>query len=224
MRRPPPLRPRSNPVSVRCRGTGPEFHVYDFDGTLFRSPGAPASWRGAWWSHLQSLTPPEVPAFPGPEWWNQPTLESLRRSLARSNTVVALLTGRKRSVFSARVHELLEQQGLDFDLVALNPRPLSRSNEFKAAWVEAYLRVRPETSCVMIVEDKLDSLEGMVAAARRAGREVAVDLVRENARARQRPAGGDWRNNQRRPGVERTSWADWDAVEVEREVAPWRRR
>ena len=34
-----------------------ELHLYDFDGTLFRSPMPPAVWDEDWWSDTRSLTP-----------------------------------------------------------------------------------------------------------------------------------------------------------------------
>jgi len=39
--------------------------IFDFDGTLFDSPGSPASFSGkGWWDAPESLMPPCVPERP----------------------------------------------------------------------------------------------------------------------------------------------------------------
>jgi|SaaInlStandDraft_4_1057021.scaffolds.fasta_scaffold00075_39 hypothetical protein len=46
----------------------PELHLYDFDGTLFRSPEEPKWWSDVskknWWTSAPSLDEPCVPRQP----------------------------------------------------------------------------------------------------------------------------------------------------------------
>lgn len=100
---------------------GGELHIYDFDGTLFRSPHEPSSWEKDWWSDPASLLPPCVPENPGDEWWIGETVEAAKRSISDANVFSIMMTGRKQaSAFSYRVAELLSQAGLDFDRVHLS--------------------------------------------------------------------------------------------------------
>ena len=72
-----------------------ELHIYDFDGTLFRSPHQPAVWEGDWWSDPASLLPPCVPEKPGSEWWIASTVSSAKRSISDSDVFAVMMTGRK---------------------------------------------------------------------------------------------------------------------------------
>ncbi len=99
-----------------------EIHLYDFDGTLFRSPMPPATWDGDWWNATASLMPPCVPNEPGHDWWIHGTIAAARDSIANPNAYAILATGRgDRSGLRWRVPELLHQVGLRFDSVNLAP-------------------------------------------------------------------------------------------------------
>lgn len=95
--------------------------IYDFDGTLFRSPSRPAGWSGAWLGSPDSLNRPFVPDVPSVDWWNESVVERAKRDIANENTLTVLITGRDNRKFSLRVKQLLEQAGLQFDHVFLNP-------------------------------------------------------------------------------------------------------
>ena len=106
-----------------------ELHVYDFDGTLFRSPHAPAVWDKDWWSDPASLLPPCVPEKPGNEWWISSTVGSAKRSISDPDVFSIMMTGRKdQSAFRYRVPELLRQKGLNFDAVHLDQGSGGRKN------------------------------------------------------------------------------------------------
>ena len=99
-----------------------ELHLYDFDGTLFRSPDAPGGMDVIKWiMHPGSLEEPCVPAVPGPEWWIASTVASAQRSIAHHAVHTILATGRALSVFQDRVPQLLKDKGLLFDEVHLSP-------------------------------------------------------------------------------------------------------
>lgn len=94
--------------------------VFDFDGTLFRSPEAPAWHDKGWYVSQGSLGPPCVPQKPGPEWWIPNTVSAAREAISDRNTYAIMMTGRVDSIFRWRVPELLKQAGLSFDEVHLN--------------------------------------------------------------------------------------------------------
>jgi 2'-5' RNA ligase len=95
--------------------------VFDFDGTLFRSPEKPLDWEGSWWGNIESLTSPVVPTTPGEDWWNLPVVERAKRDIANPEVLTALVTGRLASKFHVRVQDLLAQVGLKFDHVFFSP-------------------------------------------------------------------------------------------------------
>lgn len=98
-----------------------ELHVYDFDGTLFRSPWPPAWFKDSWFSDDMSLGQPCVPDVPDDDWWIGKTVASAKRSIANQDVYAILLTGRRASDFHYRIPELLKHGGLRFDEVFLSP-------------------------------------------------------------------------------------------------------
>jgi len=96
--------------------------LFDFDGTLFRSPDQPEWWPyKEWASNPHSLIEPCVPKEPGSSWWNQEVVEAAKKAIADPDTWAVLATGRLDNVFRWRVPELLKQKGLNFDEVHLSP-------------------------------------------------------------------------------------------------------
>ena len=101
-----------------------ELHLYDFDGTLFRSPAPPTWWTtntGGWYSGQFSLDPPCIPEKPGSKWWIESTVRDARKSIADPDVWAIMCTGRNDSKFRWRVPQLLRQKSLDFDQVFLKP-------------------------------------------------------------------------------------------------------
>jgi len=97
------------------------LHIFDFDGTLFRSPEKPEGWVRGWWSDPKSLAPPCVPERPGADWWSASVVSAAKKSIADRNALTALVTGRLAARFQDRVEELLGYAGLRFDTVRLMP-------------------------------------------------------------------------------------------------------
>ena len=107
---------------VQERGSEPKVAIFDFDGTLFKSPPRPPWYdKKAWWHDPTSLYPPCVPEKPGSEWWNGPLVQLAKQRISDPNTHTVLLTGRQSGPFNKRVRELLKHAGLNFDEVLLNP-------------------------------------------------------------------------------------------------------
>lgn len=155
-----------------------ELHVYDFDGTLFRSPHAPAVWDADWWSDPASLLPPCVPDNPGNEWWISSTVGSAKQSISDSNVFSIMMTGRKdQSAFRYRVPELLKQKGLNFDAVHLD-QGSGNSLGGKIKTILKYLSRYPLIDTVRIWDDRGSHLRQFKSLLEREGYTVHADHVR----------------------------------------------
>ncbi len=134
-----------------------EIHLFDFDGTLFRSPLPPPLWKGGWWSNSASLNPPCVPERPGDEWWILDTLSDARSSTSSSNIFTVLLTGRQENIYGQRVRDLIAQAGLMFDYVELSDS--YETKEFKSKRIKDLLERYPLTSKLKIWDDRVGHME-----------------------------------------------------------------
>lgn len=102
----------SDSITLSMGNTMNTFEIFDFDGTLFRSPSKPEEWKGGWWGNPVSLNPPHVPEQPfgefnalGHQFWNMDLLDRLR-ALERSGSRPVVVTGRLRKRFTERLSEL----------------------------------------------------------------------------------------------------------------------
>lgn len=126
--------------------------VFDFDGTLFKSPLKPSSWKGAWWGNIKSLTPPMVPEVPGDEWWNDGICEKAFDSLYDKESYTILLTGRIDKFFNERVNELLKLKGLNFPYVGLSQR--NSSIDSKLHHLKEILNDNPYFEKIIFYDDR----------------------------------------------------------------------
>lgn len=88
--------------------TGPitSLHVFDFDGTLVRTPGpvegkaryqaeTGQKWKGGWWGRKESLAPPIVPSPCPSEYVIHTVFNELEEVITHSETAVGVVvTGR----------------------------------------------------------------------------------------------------------------------------------
>lgn len=89
--------------------------IFDFDGTLFASPGRPSWWPfPGFWGRPESLEPPHVPDRPGADWWSSTVVSAARQAISDGDTYAILLTGRPAKL-GGRIKALLHQAGLRFD-------------------------------------------------------------------------------------------------------------
>ena len=153
-------------AAARALSGEAELHLFDFDGTLFRSPDPPEwwPWPGGtkWWSWEESLTEPCVPERPGREWWNGPIVQQAKKSIKDQNVYAMLATGRIDAVFRWRVPELLKLAGLSFDEVHMSPGGATLT--FKTNLVKRILRRHPAIGAVHIWDDRKEHLRGFEAA------------------------------------------------------------
>ena len=93
-----------------------ELHLFDFDGTLFKSPEYVPDWwevpgEYSWPSHPVSLTEPCIPLSPPKKWWIENTINDAKHSLKNPFSMTILCTGRVK-VHKPRVVALLQRVGL----------------------------------------------------------------------------------------------------------------
>lgn len=126
------------------------LNIFDFDGTLFRSPEASSKlWVGAllgkikgppsqsglgWFQELITLQPPYVPEDPDVSWFNAFVLDKCRQSIADPNSITVLLTGRL-TIYSERIRHIVSCMGLEFDHYGLKPGPYLFTMDFKIGFV-----------------------------------------------------------------------------------------
>ena len=66
--------PNQKEQKEKLKWKGNELHLYDFDGTLFKTPEykpewwkAPGQW--SWFAHPVAMTEPCIPLRPSDDWW-----------------------------------------------------------------------------------------------------------------------------------------------------------
>lgn len=131
-----------------------ELHLYDFDGTLFRSPDRPDWWgKGTWVGDQISLGRPCVPDKPGGDWWIGSVVSDAKQSIGDPSVWSIVCTGRANTAGGVRyrVHELLKQKGLRFDEVYLNTG--GDTARFKMNVILGILRQFPSITTVQIWEN-----------------------------------------------------------------------
>lgn len=128
-----------------------KLHIFDFDGTLFKSPEKPDWWDKGWWGNLNSLSTPCVPETPTPDWWNDSVVQEAKRSLANTDIRTVLMTGRIPK-FSLRVKSLLKQVGLEFPEVYFSTG--GPTETFKVNTIKKILDEMPSIRGVSIWEDR----------------------------------------------------------------------
>ncbi|KAL0076676.1 hypothetical protein J3Q64DRAFT_1770964 [Phycomyces blakesleeanus] len=116
--------------------------VFDFDSTLFLSPGlSPSIWNQlfitnltsenllgpGWWRDIRSLKVGDEEELKRTAWegfWNENIVSNARKAISDPLTMTVVLTGRRFHPFNKVVLPMLESKGLQFDLVGLRPDPI----------------------------------------------------------------------------------------------------
>lgn len=155
-----------------------ELHLYDFDGTLFRSPVPPAGWgdKKLWFADIRTLSDPMVPTFPPAAWWITSTVQSAKRSIRDRDVYTVLATGRDEFTFRDRLDEMIQAKGLRFDEVHLKQR--GRTLEYKSKLIEDVLDAYPEIERVEIWEDREPHMAHLRTFVQGLGRTVRIHPVK----------------------------------------------
>ena len=128
------------------------LYIFDFDGTLFKSPYKPKNFKGAWWSNIRSLTPPIVPEIPEETWWNEEILKEIYDVKKDKSGKVILLTGRLKKVFYSRILDIFKTKNLQFDFVGLTESVSSIASKLKH--IEDQLVCHPEITKIVFYDDR----------------------------------------------------------------------
>jgi hypothetical protein len=129
--------------------------VFDFDGTLFKSPEKPDSEGNSWWLFAKSLDVPAAPHIPGNEWWYNKTVDLALEKIKDPNTYCIMLTGRSERFLEKRINELLLQKKMLFDEVGLNDSG-EESENFKIARINEIIKSLPKLQKLEMWEDQKD--------------------------------------------------------------------
>lgn len=102
-----------------------DLYIFDFDGTLMRTPEeTPEWWKDptpySWHSDPISLSPPVVPSSPSNKHWIGWVAKEAKRALSNPNAKVFLVTARVSSM-KKRILDILKSKGLVFDGTYFNP-------------------------------------------------------------------------------------------------------
>ena len=147
---------------IKVRVTGKKYctklSVFDFDGTLFKSPDKPDGYKGNWWIEAKSLNPPTVPKKPDDSFWNMEVVEAAKKELSNSKNCVILMTGRVGNVFHDRIVELVGQKGLNFKHIWCNEFGRS-TGEFKLEKIHQLLKDNRSIKEIEMWEDEPDKVE-----------------------------------------------------------------
>lgn len=154
-----------------------ELHLFDFDGTLFRSPFPPEGFTGNpddWYEDPISLDPPCVPRRPGGSWFS-PVISQFKASVADPGVFVAIATGRKR-LFRKRLLEIFSAGGIKPDFFATNPG--TRTVTFKLDVIRALVRANPSIQRVQAWDDRHNHLKSFQGAVEKWGLEFIGHPIR----------------------------------------------
>lgn len=157
-----------------------ELHIFDFDGTLFKSPLEPENYSGPdWWRDPVSLAPPCVPIKPGPDMYISSSCKALRRSSADSEVYTVVMTGRMEH-FRKRVSQLLTHGGLIPNELILKGG--GRTEPYKIFEMAYLLKQFPTIHTIHFWEDRLHHLKSFQRQAEKLGYRFVVHPVRPTLR------------------------------------------
>jgi len=147
-----------------------ELTVFDFDGTLLRSPVSPDG-DPTWWFHAYSLD--GIQGGPGLDHrWVIPAIIEARRAALRPTVMTAVLTARPdHKGMRQQLRRLVSLTDIDFDAVQLKPILFPGSDPlYKVGSVVAWLQRHPSICKVTLYDDLDDNLAAVGAAVQKTGR------------------------------------------------------
>jgi hypothetical protein len=151
-----------------------ELVIFDFDGTLLKSPASPSG-HTTWHHHAYSLeSVQEGPGFD--RRWILPIIVEARRASLRPGTMTVVLTARPDSKgMRHAIKRLVGLTGIDFDAVQLKSVAFPGSSAlYKAGAVTAWLERHPTIQKVTFFDDLESNLMTVEQAVTRTGRQYAA--------------------------------------------------
>jgi len=166
------------------------LHIFDFDQTMFQSPGpppdVPEDQRGSYWHDPESLGGENVPSNPNANWYITHIIEEFRKAQDDPDAVVTVMTGRSEPL-RERVEKLLEHMGLKPDELILKQKK-EPTSEYKIREMRRLLDENPGIEKVHFYEDREHHLKEFQEAAEADGYEFEPHFVPE------RDADKTWEN------------------------------
>lgn len=154
--------------------------IWDFDGTLFDSPGPPSGYtKEDWWDLPESLEPPCVPESPPATMYLNPAKSALQRSTAEPKSYSVICTGRLE-VFRPRIAQLLRNGGLKPKELFL--RPGGPTVPYKIRTMRYLTKMLRTVREIEVWEDNRDNLAQLERAAHKLGFAFVGHRLRHNAR------------------------------------------
>jgi len=125
-------------------------NIFDFDGTLFRSPVPnPKLWDNSligkihsttdqsglgWFQDIITLSHPYVPLYPEEKWYVAEVKEKVLESMKDPTAITVLLTGRTVQ-YQSMIKRIVDHAGLQFDEYGLKPGPEVTTLNFKIDFI-----------------------------------------------------------------------------------------
>lgn len=133
-----------------------ELHIYDLDGTLYKSPTPPVP-DPTWWYHAHSFGSPKPPGY-DPRWILA-VVAKARSSVLSPSVRTVVITGRRdHEPMREKVSQVLSLTGLSFDAVRLQPVFFPGTTaQYKGAVVSRMLDKLPSVKKVVFYDDELDN-------------------------------------------------------------------
>jgi len=160
----------------RSRMEGKTLNIFDFDGTLFKSPVPnPSRWDSnligkfkstkeqgglGWFQDIETLSEPYVPILPGDDWFEPHVRQAVLDSMNDDNSHTVLLTGRT-VIYQTLVESFIKHAGLVFDACGFKPSSLDEEHlptmTFKRDFIKNMIDVY-KPGKVRIWEDREDHI------------------------------------------------------------------
>ncbi|KAN0032173.1 hypothetical protein ACTFIV_006050 [Dictyostelium citrinum] len=158
------------------------LYIFDFDGTLFKSPepnpslwnpsiigkikGMPDEGGFGWFQDTITLDDPYVPTKPDRDiWFNKNVLDDALNALKHNNNVVCLLTGRT-VLYEKIIDRILESVELDFHHKGLKPLNVANASrettfDFKKRFILNLMHntYKGEINRVVVYEDRINHVD-----------------------------------------------------------------
>ena len=135
-----------------------KLSVFDFDGTLFKSPDKPNGFKGNWHISKESLQEPYVPEKPDGTFWNEAAVESAKNELNNPETLTIMMTGRVENVFKDRIEQLLSQQSIHFPITKFGKFG-NDTSKFKLSFINRLLKKHPTINKVEMWDDDKEKIQ-----------------------------------------------------------------
>ena len=137
-----------------------ELHIYDVDGTLYRSP-TPAIPDPIWWYHAHSFGEPGSTGYD--KRWVLDVVYAARRSIRDPTVAAVVITGRpEHARMRAMIEGMMDKADLAFDAVVLQPIfHVGSMASYKASAVEQLLEQLPTVRRVVFYDDLQSNLKAV---------------------------------------------------------------